>query len=578
MTTRLVLDHACFLAGYPSEIPFVATPSVEPTPPVLVLQPTIPARVEREERYYRPLTFFRNYDMFSEALPPGLMYDQKEGRLVVLEYISGKRLYDPSYFVRIDENPLAILCETLQTIHHPSAVFSRDLREVLSHTDCEQFIRSICESNHWIFSLKPFVIQEILKIAQERKIKINLRHKNPPSEQTLLNTCLKDPLLAKQHIEMLCAVDPALMREDACEEVLFTQKQKVIRLFLEVLEDKQIVLSPKMKLFGYIALDQHAMTPEELESLKMDIGAYSRADQRMIYRLANIHSHVSIVRVMNELGWGVKEPRLWSHSPSIFAADMDAAQMRNSVLMALKRMMVKRSAFKEEGYRRKWNRFGEADFGRVLGALFFERNVFQIAQEMGIKELTVGAPKKVIVIDDDAFPLIIDCGIDLRQKECQNLRCTSKKLALYVEEIEPFDRRPTDNEMTLLLRSVRLAEYWDLHNENVMVTETGLRVIDTEMKNYRGVGSDCFGQYDQLNGEGDFWKARGTVFDIAPRQSLYEIIDGWEQDWAQNRQQRIEERRTRLVIETAALQESGCIGGCTFVFTEGELFPRVVQS
>lgn len=381
---------------------------------------------------------------------------------------------------------------------------------------------------------------------------------------------------------------PLAVTDEFFEEIFFTQERQQVRSLLGNLKERGIELSLRIHFFSRIIFTRLQLLPEEMESLKAEISSYSQPDQKIIYRLANRHSRISIVRIMNQLGWGVQEPRMWSHSPSIFAADMDALQMRNAVLFLFRKALLrgclkKKSTFNYDPcqYRRKSHHDGTADVGRMLGSFFFNETAQKIQREemaeqnvqKGMPRPIVIAPDKVIVIDDDAFPVTVQCQTDLSDRECQNITFphSGQKISLFAKEMVPCKRSASLEEVSFLFNVVRKTEYWDLHSENVIITQDGLALIDTEMKNFRGVGSVCFGEgIDEL--QKPKYTARTLVFPKNP-EPLEDMVKQWEMDWAQHKEQRLQERKMRLAAETAALKASGCFYGCTFMFTEEELFP-----
>jgi hypothetical protein len=491
----------------------------------------------------------------------GLQYDET-GRLVV---VCGSK-NDQDEFVPEKAHPIDALVSILSNQNRFSEDAYRffdpnDLEEILSGPiDCESFIRGLHDRNRLDFLL-PFALKTLLEIMARKGVTLNLSRNGP----ALLEACFKGIGTDTDAMRLLMAVDPGLLEEDALISFLKVGNKNASRSLFNVVKSEGRALSPKAELFLCIACMDEDVGKQELKILEAQIKTLSPKDRRVVYRLANRYSCLPVVRIMNGLGLQRQAPLMQRNTPSIFAANMDVLEMRDRSLRFLADAGLEGNVvtdsfflknFKQENYVLKYRRPGSG-IGRTIGAHY--------AAECGMR-----VPRKIIVIDDHAFPLTFHADANLQNHDSINLS-TPVGVMVWAERIIPSKKQVSADEVERLLDFVERSQFWDNHGDNYIVAddENGVPrivLIDSEFGNFMGVGSAYFGECDNSMYHGEFSKLKATVRQLIPHDAERFIarIDGWKRTCQFQDRELRRERSEQLQREKAALEETGCLGGCTF--------------
>jgi hypothetical protein len=545
-----------------------------PQPPVQPLEPermTLKTIEEGRRVYADPKIVLRptNPGMCMLAL----VYDEEEQRLVVVSRSGGR-------FVETEVPVFEALYKMMhqRCADEDNSFDSGWLNQILSqYVNCQEFIDYLLKDGG-ISHLRLPALRALVKAAAAQGATLNLLQRDWEGVP-LLTRYLQDPRLDQQLVRNLFKVDPTMLqRADILEELMHTQESEVMRLFLEVAKEENVSMTQRQELFVRVMFAEEPMAEEQMERLKTDIQQLTYAEQKIVYQLANAHSRVSVVRMMNDLGFKRQEPPMWRDSPSLFAANMDAAEMRDATLAYLREEgtqgnVVTRSFFQANFDQQRYilkNQKGSNHLGRKLG----ERHSRAKANQLGLKHLKI--PRKIVVIEDEALPLTLTVIPDIADSARNQLECPKEavRVSVYAEKVFQDRREAKPAAVSELLTWVKAAEFWDAHSENFILEEQGICPIDLEFGNFRSVGSKCFGELGDTFYEGEFRKMRDTVRTVLPsldRAPFLERINGWAADWERNGDRLKEERRRALQKERAALRETGCLKGCTFTFSAEEL-------
>ncbi len=506
--------------------------------------------VEKEMTIYRlPNTLVNSY-----SLNRSLMYADIEGekRLIVIhkktDFVDGDNDY-----VQLNEKLIPTLA---QILNEENDIRGKNLQEILSGPiNCEEFVKFLFETNS-IFSLRPYPLQILLKIVQEKGLAINLRQEHPETKETLLD-CYSGN--AKILIALL-AIDPTLIQRTEGSEIAFVRallagNKKGASILFSTMEEQKIALLPRELLFKKVAFSEGEVTLEELQTL-------SHQDQEIVYRLANTHSQLSVVGTMRTLGFGRSEELLMREGPSIFGCNMDALEMHKClqdflIRLRSQKLLLTQSEFDQlpaENYIKK-----ERDIGRILGRDYIERK----ASELGLKHVKV--PKKMIVIDDDNTNLMLRTSSDLHI-EAPSEGPDGNGITVYAERIKEVNRKITSEEAYELLRLFEATGFSDIHWGNIIIANDGVYIIDTEFTNF-WIARFYFEKGRQ-------YAEMAKIVHALPVEQQQTLCDGLNvkvKTYQEQEEELNKQRMNRLRVEQVALQKTGCFYGPCFTFPVNEL-------
>jgi hypothetical protein len=118
------------------------------------------------------------------------------------------------------------------------------------------------------------------------------------------------------------------------------------------------------------------------------------------------------------------------------------------------------------------------DFGLLLGTEYIQR----IINENGFQYPKT--PHTIAVIPDDAtqFTIFLDRSFDA-------VLISSRDFSIKAKIVNSDHCLPTEEQAKEFIQTVKQTGYMDLHDSNIFLTSEGAQFVDTELRNFRGVGS-----------------------------------------------------------------------------------------
>lgn len=374
-----------------------------------------------------------------------------DGKLIILKQI------DRECFVEVEEDLHKNLLNILSRSERTS---KNDLEALFSNPESlSNFIQHLVSTN-LIFSLNSWVFFHLLEVAEDYKITLNLPLTHPVTRMSSLNQYSDNAHLIKK----LLKLEPSLIQRSGSGEIpfvnsLFAKRKKATKALLKAMNAQNVALLPRELLFKKIAFVEDGVKVEELTAL-------SRDDQEMAFRLANMYSNLEVLKIFRTLGFVRNEPLYRPEGPSIFGFNMDALQMREVLVHALKGRVLSKSNFKNKNtYIDKGG-----DVGRLLGRDYILRTI----QRLGLKHVKV--PEKFIVAEESE-PLKIRVNSD-------HSITAESSVDVYAVRVNRADRKITSDEVKELLALFEAVGFSDIHWGNIIIAADGVYIIDTEFTNF----------------------------------------------------------------------------------------------
>lgn len=389
-------------------------------------------------------------------------------RLVPLQRIS------PTDFVLFKGTLVEGLLQAAQDLDS-RGIIQTMLTSKESSIDPRDFFTTLLKPNKegtpLLFTLSHATLEEVLLLACQMEIPIDLQTVDPVSKNTLFNQWV-----GKGHTsltQLMLEMDPRVIQgvqrlaRPLFADALLQRNEEEMEIILAAMSKAGIKLQEPDEWICRAYKGDTDFPDEAFRKLTPQL-------QTLLYTLANIYCREAFVGRLNGLGLAAKEPFIYPRH--IIGPTMNVIDIRRAIGAFLQNMRSQGLLLTTEEFANldpsKFHRkaFGKID--RILGRDFIE----QIAKAKNCPH--IGAPRKMLVVNDRQ-------PIRIRVDSQQNIHLENA-YTLYADKVPDTNRKLTRDQMTQFLTVLDAIGYNDLAR-NFHVTADDVQIIDSENNAFSGM-------------------------------------------------------------------------------------------
>ncbi len=345
------------------------------------------------------------------------------------------------------------------------------------------------------FQLPSVRCRKVLEVAKELGFHPDLHTPDSATGKSLLEKHFQ----IAETVSIILELDPAALISNSAPyaQALLRGDLKAAQIILHAMQAQGLPLSAADVWISAADVWMQRAYNNDLEFADTDFIALSPDLKAQLYRVGNLYCREAFVARLNQLGL---QPPSFAHEPGfILGPNMDIVTIRGEIwnyLQALRR--AGRILTQAEYYARypvtstpdpvdpnskcrdEGNGFvGKgSDFGRLTGTDRIQYTIDALGVSYPKTPFTIA----VLETESDT------CTFNISSSRC-SCEFSSTSFAVKAQKIpRPTGYIPDDQESMEFLHVLQGTGYFDLHDFNIFITRDGAYFVDTEMRNFEGLG------------------------------------------------------------------------------------------